>query len=113
MQRIAALLTLFAAFAAAAAPPPEDQCPTLTGIPGASAGEDAISYRLREGQLLHFADMLLLGSLLPSEVWRNRDAFFHEGMRMEIGPCHRRYAQGGWFEEATKRFAGQARLDAD
>jgi hypothetical protein len=111
MQRIAALLTLLAATAASAGLPPEDRCPTLTGIPGASPAEDAISYTLREGQLLHFADVLLLGSLLPTEVWRNRDAFFYEGMRMEIGPCHRRYAQNEWYDEATKRFAGQAQLD--
>jgi hypothetical protein len=113
MQRIAALVTLLGAMAASAGLPPEDECPTLTNIPGASPAEDATSYRLREGQLLHFADMLLLGSLLPTEVWRNRDAFFHEGMRMELGPCHRRYAQAEWFDEATKRFAGQARIDAD
>jgi len=113
MRRIAALVTLLAAASASAGLPPEDQCPTLTGIPGAGPGEDAIAYRLREGQLLHFADMLLLGQLLPTEVWRNRDAFFHEGMRMELGPCHRRYAQGEWFDAATKQFAGQARIDDD
>jgi hypothetical protein len=34
-------------------------------------------------------------------------------MRLEIGPCHRRYRTADFFEEATRRFAGQARLDAD
>jgi hypothetical protein len=112
-QRTAALVVLLAAVGASAGLPAEDECPTLTGIPGAGPAEDAVSFRLREGMLLHFADMLLLGSLLPAEVWRNRDAFFHDGMRMEIGPCHRRYASADFFEQATARFAGQARLDAE
>jgi hypothetical protein len=91
--------------------PPENECPVLTNIPGASPAEDATSFRLREGMLLHFADVLLLGSLLPTEVWRNRDAFFHDGMRLELGPCHRRYATAEWYDEATKRFAGQSSVD--
>lgn len=108
----AALAALFAAVSASAAPPAEGECPILTGIPGAGPAEDAVSVRLREGMLLNSADVLLLGSLLPPEVWRNRDAFFHDGMRMELGPCHRRYATAEFFEEATRRFAGRARLDA-
>jgi hypothetical protein len=109
LAALAALLAL----PAAAKLPPEDECPTLSGIPGASADEDAVPFRLREGMLLHFADVLLLGSLLPTEVWRNRDQFFHEGMRLEVGPCHRRYAAPEFYEQATRRFAGQARLDRE
>jgi hypothetical protein len=67
--------------------------------------------RIREGMLLSYADILRLGALLPIEVWRNRDAFFHEGMRLEVGPCHRRYPSPDFFREATRRFAGRARLD--
>ena len=63
--------------------------------------------------LLAFADMLLLGSLLPTEVWRNRDQFFHDGMRLEVGACHRRYPSADFYQQATERFAGQARLDAE
>ena len=58
--------------------------------------------------------MLLLGSLLPPEVWRNRDVFFHDGMRMEIGPCHRRYATADFYERGDASASpGQARLDAE
>jgi hypothetical protein len=109
----ALLATLLAASAASAGLPPENECPTLAGTPSGGIAEDAVPFRLREGMLLTFADMLMLGSLLPPEVWRNRDAFFHDGMRMEIGPCHRRYATADFFDKATKQFAGQAHLDED
>ena len=51
------------------------------------------------------------GSLLPAEVWRNREVFFHDGMRMEVGPCHRRYPVGEAYLQATQRFAPQSKLD--
>ena len=110
---VAFALLLAGAAAAGGGLPPENECPVLTNIPGASPAEDATSFRLREGIELHFEDVLLLGSLLPPEVWRNRDTFFHDGMRLEIGPCHRRYATAEWYDAATKRFAGQASVDAD
>lgn len=115
-RRTAAPAALLVLALGAAAPgradlPPENQCPTLSGIPGGGPAEDAAPVRIKEGMLLTYQDLLLLGKLLPAEVWRNRDHFFHEGMRMEIGPCHRRYPVAGFYETATKRFAGQARLD--
>jgi len=115
-RRAAAPAALLALALAATVParadlPPEDQCPTLSGIPGGGPAEDAAPVRIKEGMLLTYQDLLLLGKLLPAEVWRNRDHFFHEGMRMEIGPCHRRYPVAGFYEAATKRFAGQARVD--
>jgi hypothetical protein len=113
LRTLAALAVLLAAATAAAGLPPENECPVLTGIPGAGPAEDATSFKLREGMLLHFADVLLLGQLLPPEVWRNRDVFFHDGMRMEIGPCHRRYATSDFYREATEQFAGKARVDAE
>jgi hypothetical protein len=115
-RRLAApvLLSLVLATAAGAALPDEDECPTLSGLPGASGkARDAAPVRIKEGMLLSHADILLLGSLIPVEVWRNRDAFFHDGMRMEIGPCHRRYPVPGFYERATRKFAGRAKVDED
>jgi hypothetical protein len=109
----AALAALLLAVPAWAGLPAENECPVLSGLPGAGPAEDAISVKLREGMLLHFADVLLLGSLLPPEVWRNRDIFFHDGMRMEIGPCHRRYAPADFYRDASSRYAGRPRLDAE
>ena len=96
---------------ARAEPPPEDQCPTLSGIPGAGPADDATPITIREGMVLGYEDILLLGKLLPVEVWRNREAFFHDGMRMEIGPCHRRYPTPVFYDEATRVFGGKARVD--
>jgi hypothetical protein len=91
--------------------PVENACPTLSGASAGASQEDAAPARIREGAVLGFQDVLRLRSLLPIEVWRNRDAFFHEGMQLEVGPCHRRYAPPEFFAAATRRGAGQARLD--
>jgi hypothetical protein len=56
-------------------------------------------------------DMLRVGDLLPREVWRLRDVFFHTGMSMEIGPCHRRYPVPAFYAEATETWRGRARVD--
>ena len=56
--------------------PPEDECPTLSGIPGGGPAEDAVPVRLREGMVLEYEDLPKLGSLIPAEVWRNRSEFF-------------------------------------
>lgn len=91
--------------------PPEDSCPTLGGGPAAGGAEDAGPTLLREGMVLGSDDLPALRDLLPPELWRYREVFFFEGMRMEIGPCHRRYPTGAWYEKATKRFAERAWLD--
>ena len=91
--------------------PAENACPTFSGESEGGPQEDAAPARIREGAVLGFQDVLRLRSLLPIEVWRNRDAFFHEGMQFEIGPCHRRYAPPEFFSAATRRGANQARLD--
>ncbi len=97
-----------------AKPPPEDQCPTFSGTPGAKGPkQDATPTRLREGMLLGWEDVLLLRTLLPIEIWRNREIFFHDGMRLEIGACHRRYPVPSFFATATEKFAGTSTLDAN
>ena len=106
-----ALAALLAPSAALAGLPPENTCPAIGARPGASPSEDAAPVVLREGMVLGYQDLLALRTLLPIEVWRHRDAFFHEGMRMEIGPCHRRYPMGPSFTEATERFRAKARVD--
>ena len=88
--------------------PREHACPEL-----AAAAPDAPAARLSESMVLTRADLLRLSALLPPEVWRHRDVFFHDGMRMVIGACHRRYPQPAAYQRATERFAGRARLDGD
>ena len=113
---LAAGLVLLATSAAPAQAklPPEDQCPTFSGTPGAAGPkQDATPTRLREGMLLGYEDVLLLRTLLPIEVWRHRDTFFHDGMRLEIGSCHRRYPVPSFFAKATEKYAGLASVDAN
>ena len=114
-----ALGTLWLLFAlgagnATAAPPDEDECPAVTGVPGRSGDEiDAAPIPIRTGMKIRAEDLLLLRQLLPSEIWQHREVFFHEGMSLEIGPCHRRYAVPHFYRDANKKFAGEAKLDSD
>jgi hypothetical protein len=91
--------------------PPEDECPLLGGRPGEDRVEDAIPTRLKEGMVLGATDLMKLRELIPIEVWRHREAFFFDGMRMEIGPCHRRYPVASFYERATQDFEGRPKLD--
>jgi hypothetical protein len=107
------LLLALPPLAAAAAPPPEGQCPQRNAAPGAAPEIDSGGPLVREGEALSLERLLELRRLLPPELWSHRDVFFHEGMRMEIGWCHRRYSTAPFFAEATRTFAGRARLDAE
>jgi hypothetical protein len=57
--------------------------------------------------------ILLLQSLLPEEIWRHREVFFFEGMQLQIGPCHRRYAIPEFFRAATREHASGVSLNDD
>jgi hypothetical protein len=108
--RLVAIASLTAS-GAAAAPPPENHCPSMSGAPGATEQQDAVPTPIREGMLLRYHDILALRSLLPIEIWRNRDQFFYEGMQLTIGPCHRRYEVPGFFDDATEAYSKRAEVD--
>ena len=95
--------------------PDEGDCPAVSGSPGGgdpdAAAQDATPLLLREGMIINEQDLLMLKRLFPAEIWRHREIFFHEGMRMEIGPCHRRYVIPGFYREATQQFAGEPSID--
>ncbi len=112
--RAAVVLSVsLAASTANAELPPENTCPTLIGSPGLESHEDAVPILLREGMVLDTRGLLALRHLIPREIWHHRDQFFHEGMRMELGPCHRRYPVPSFYHKATQEFAGTARVDKD
>jgi hypothetical protein len=96
---------------AAAAPPPEGRCPARGAAPGAPPEADSSGLLVEQGSVIRAEQLLAVSSLFPPEVWNQRDAFFYEGMRMEVGWCHRRYPTAPFYAEATATFAGQARLD--
>ncbi len=94
--------------------PDEGECPKITIEPdGSQPREDAVAVAIEPGMVLGEEDLMLLRQLIPKELWRHRGVFFHEGMRIEVGPCHRRYAQPDFFRSATERFAGESRIDAE
>ena len=102
------------ALSAGAAPPQEGDCPTAVGAPPADGGQglvDASPVLLREGMRIESDQLLMLRELLPPVIWQHRETFFYEGMRMEIGGCHRRYPSFGPYRRATEEGAGKVKLD--
>lgn len=94
----------------AATLPAEGACPVVAGA-SADDNEDAGGVPLREGTMIYSGQLELVRKLLPPEIWKYRDAFFYEGMQLQVGPCFRRYPSGAWFEAATREHAGKARID--
>jgi hypothetical protein len=103
------------AWRAGAELPPANVCPPVAlAIPrdGKDAKVDAeAGGQFREGMVLTEKALMLLRPLLPDEIWQHRDTFFYEGMRMLLGGCHRRYPASVSYEEATQKYAGQAKVD--
>jgi hypothetical protein len=67
---------------------------------------------IQPGARLDLEGLARIRDYLPPEVWSRRDLFFHEGMRLEVGACHRRYPVPSFFSQAT-RDRVSARLDAE
>jgi hypothetical protein len=112
----AVLATMVASGAAGAVTvPPEGACPPypLESTLGEAAHEDVVPPQLTLGERIELSGLQQIRRYLPPEVWARRDLFFHEGMRLEIGPCHRRYPAPEFFRNATRKNAGRADLDAD
>jgi hypothetical protein len=106
-------LPLLLPAAASAAPPPEGRCPARNAAAGEPPEVDSSGLLVEEGAQLSLEQLLRLKQLLPREIFTYRDLFFYEGMRMEIGACHRRYSPAPFYAEASETFAGRARLDED
>ncbi len=67
----------------------------------------------KEGDIITFDKLDALRRYLPEEFWNNRDFFFYEGMRLEIGPSFRDYSPADAYKAATKKFEGTARIGPD
>ncbi len=95
--------------------PAEGSCAPSGGVhvkPGAPA-EDATSVPFKPGDTFAIDRLATLERYLPDFLWTNRDRFFYEGMRLEIGPCFRNYGAPDFFEKATEAGRGKAKLDAN
>jgi hypothetical protein len=75
--------------------------------------EDATATPFQTGDVFEVDRLAVLQNYLPGFMWQERERFFYEGMRLEIGPCFADYAPPSFFQEATQRNAGKAKLDED
>jgi len=91
--------------------PPPGSCARTPAAPGASA--DASAAPFQSGDVFELARLEQLRDYLPPFLWGHRDRFFFEGMRLEIGRCHADYGAPDFYREATARYAGEPRLDAE
>ena len=94
--------------------PPAGSCEAqgrLVRVGGAA--EDVPPAPFQSGDVFEVDRLAVLENYLPRFIYENRERFFHEGMRLEIGPCFRDYAPPAFFQEATAKFRGQARLHED
>ena len=67
----------------------------------------------KEGDVISFDKLDSLKPFLPPEFWANRDFFFYEGMRLEVGPFYADYTPPPEYKKATEQFKGQARIGPD
>jgi hypothetical protein len=81
----------------------------------AHAVEDAgsLTPSFAEGDVIGVDDVEKLRRFLPVEFWDNRDFFFYEGMKLEIGPTQFDYEEAGVYGSASERFRGQPRIGPD
>jgi hypothetical protein len=107
------LAAMALAASAVAEPPPSGRCPSRGAGHDEAPEPDSSGALLKEGQVVTAEQLLGLRSLLPPEVWHQREKFFFEGMRMEVGWCHRRYPTSPFYAEASEAFSGRAQLDED
>jgi hypothetical protein len=66
-----------------------------------------------EGDVIPFDQVDRLKPYLPRHFWDNRDFFFYEGMRLEIGPTQADYSPAQTYQDATEQFRGQPRVGPD
>jgi len=84
----------------------------LGGVASVRAQEDTgpATPTFKEGDVITIDKIESLKPFLPPEVWANRDFFFYEGMKLEIGPFFRDYSPAEAYVAATKKFAGQPQV---
>jgi hypothetical protein len=110
---IAALTVLLASAAGAAdrwSIPAPGSCTPEGGRVSLERGEDASPLPFKEGDVLAIDRLEALRGVLPPFVWAERERFFYEGARLEVGPCFRDYAPPSFYRDAA---TDGVRLGAD
>jgi hypothetical protein len=91
-------------------------CALVLGLPAAAQqAEDAggLTPSFKEGDVISLDQVEKLRPFLPEQFWDNRDFFFYEGMKLEIGPAQRDYTPAKEYVAATEKFKGQAKIGPD
>ncbi len=89
--------------------PPPGACEPEGGL-RALASADAPPAPFTKGKTYSVEELELLRAFLPSFIWEYRERFFYEGMRLEIGDCFADYSPPAFFQSATARHTGAAKL---
>jgi hypothetical protein len=71
---------------------------------------DAPPFPFKPGDVIGVEQMSLLREFIPPLLWQNRDQFFFEGMRLEVGECFADYSPPDFYREATLAFRGEPKL---
>jgi hypothetical protein len=91
--------------------PAEGSCNPQGGPIGLTIREDVSGVPFETGDAFEIDRLNVLRDYLPEFLWQERERFFYEGMRLEIGPCFRDYSAPDFYQQATADNAGKARLD--
>jgi hypothetical protein len=98
---IAILVTPSAWAADRWAVPAPGTCAPAGGRMSTERGEDTGAFPFQEGDVVGAGGVARLRGFLPAFVWAERDRFFHEGARLEVGPCFRDYSAPAFYREAS------------
>src|SRR5271157_3503056 len=90
--------------------PPAGSCAPSGGLRGWPIGQDAPPIPFQTGDVIDLGKAEVLKNYLPPALWEQRDHFFYEGQRLEIGPCFRDYAPPAFFQEVTEKERGKTHL---
>src|SRR5512147_2936576 len=80
---------------------------------GAAEDTGTAGPTFKTGDVIPFDKIDSLKPFLPKEIWANRDFIFFEGMKLEIGPFFADYKPSQAYQDASTKFAGQAKLGPD
>ncbi|MEE8507610.1 MAG: DUF1329 domain-containing protein [Myxococcota bacterium] len=90
--------------------PDPEVCEPRGGLRGWPIGVDAPPVSFEPGDTFSVEQLPLLRAYFPPELWSQRERFFYEGMRLEIGTCFADYSPPAFFLSAGASFRGKARL---